>query len=67
MTSTLTLKELARKCRSGSHRTGWDGTSCPVVDWLEPTGGMFSSSSRMGTIPFIYDSFTWQFTLAAGA
>jgi hypothetical protein len=67
MTSTLTLKELRESAALAALGLVGMGLLAVSSIGLNPLGFMISSSSHLGTIPFVYDSFTWQFALAAGA
>lgn len=68
MTSALTLKELRES--AGVAALGLAGLALvglTAIGW-NPLGSMFGQWGRgqPGTIPFLYDSFGWHFTLAAG-
>jgi hypothetical protein len=67
MTSALTLKELRES--AGLAALGFAGLALVALTAIgfSPLGNMFGSSRQAGTIPFLYDSFAWQFALAAGA
>lgn len=69
MTSVLTLKELRES--AGVAALGLAGLALvglTAIGW-SPLDNLFGMWGRgqPGTIPFLYDSFGWQFGLAAGA
>jgi len=67
MTSALTLKELRESAGLAALGLAGLGLLALTSIGFSPLGFMFSRSGRAGRIPFIYDEFTWQFALAAGA
>jgi hypothetical protein len=65
MTSALTLKELRES--AGLAALGLAGLALVALTaiGLSPLGGLLGRP-QAGRIPFVYDSFAWQFALAAG-
>jgi hypothetical protein len=67
MTSALTLKELRESAGLAALGLAGLGLVALTAIGFSPLGAIFGNSRQTGTIPFLYDSFAWQFALAAGA
>lgn len=67
MTSALTLKELRESAGVATLGLAGLGLVALGAAGFSPLGSMFGGGRQAGAIPFLYDSFSWQFALAAGA